>query len=240
VSVTDEAIEKIKGMIIAGELRPGDRLPREADLAQRLGLSRSSLREAVRALSLVRILDVRQGDGTYVTSLDAALLLDALSFVVELHHDRSVLELLEARRLLEAEAAALAAQRIIPAQLDELHALIDAMPSCAGVEEFVENDLGFHRTIAAAAGNTVVSKLLESLSGRTIRARIWRGITEGGAIDRTVAEHQAVCDAIERGSPELARAWMAVHLASVEAWLRQAVEAPGGPSEDGVALGAAQ
>jgi GntR family transcriptional repressor for pyruvate dehydrogenase complex len=237
VSVTDEAIEKIKEMIISGELRPGDRLPREADLAQRLGLSRSSLREAVRALSLVRILDVRQGDGTYVTSLDAALLLDALSFVIELHHDRSVLELLEARRLLEGEAAALAAQRIAPAQVAELHALIEAMPGCADVEEFVENDLAFHRTIAAAAGNSVLTKLLESLSGRTIRARIWRGITERGAIDRTVAEHEAICDAIERGSPELARAWMGVHLASVEAWLRQAVEPPrGAASEYSIAL----
>jgi GntR family transcriptional regulator, transcriptional repressor for pyruvate dehydrogenase complex len=240
VSVTDEAIEKIKEMILSGELRPGDRLPREADLAERLGLSRNSLREAVRALSLVRILDVRQGDGTYVTSLDAALLLDGLSFVTELHHDRSLLELLEARRLLEGEAAALAAQRIAPVQLAELHALIEAMPGCADVEQFVENDLAFHRTIAAAAGNSVLSKLLESVSGRTIRARIWRGITEGGAIDRTVAEHQAICDAIERGSPELARAWMAVHLASVEAWLRQAVEPARGSAEDGVTLGLAQ
>jgi len=239
VSVTDEAIEKIKGMIIDGELGPGDRLPREADLAERLGLSRSSLREAVRALSLVRILDVRQGDGTYVTSLDAALLLDALSFVIELHHDRSVLELLEARRLLEAEAAALAAVRIAPDQLAELQTLIDAMPGCTGVEEFVENDLAFHGTIATGAGNTVVAKLLESLSGRTIRARIWRGITQGGAIDRTVAEHQAIYDAIERGSPELARALMAVHVASVEAWLRQAVQAPRGSGDrqaDGAAL----
>jgi GntR family transcriptional regulator, transcriptional repressor for pyruvate dehydrogenase complex len=231
MSVTDEAIEKIKEMIISGALRPGDRLPREADLAQRLGLSRSSLREAVRALSLVRILDVRQGDGTYVTSLDAALLLDALSFVVELHQDQSVLELLEARRLLEAEAAALAAVRIAPEQVAELRALIAAMPGCSGVEEFVENDLGFHRTIAEAAGNGVLAKLLESLSGRTIRARIWRAITQSGAIDRTVAEHQAICDAIEQQSPELARAWMSVHIASVEAWLRHAVEVPLGAGQ---------
>jgi GntR family transcriptional regulator, transcriptional repressor for pyruvate dehydrogenase complex len=231
MSVTDEAIEKIKEMIISGALRPGDRLPREADLAQRLGLSRSSLREAVRALSLVRILDVRQGDGTYVTSLDAALLLDALSFVVELHQDQSVLELLDARRLLEAEAAALAAVRIAPEQVAELRALIAAMPGCSGVEEFVENDLGFHRTIAEAAGNGVLAKLLESLSGRTIRARIWRAITQSGAIDRTVAEHQAICDAIEQQSPELARAWMSVHIASVEAWLRHAVEVPLGAGQ---------
>jgi GntR family transcriptional regulator, transcriptional repressor for pyruvate dehydrogenase complex len=237
MSVTDEAIEKIKEMIISGALRPGDRLPREADLAQRLGLSRSSLREAVRALSLVRILDVRQGDGTYVTSLDAALLLDALSFVVELHQDRSVLELLEARRLLEAEAAALAAVRREPEQIAELRELIAAMPGCTGVEQFVENDISFHRTIAGAAGNGIVSSLLESLSGRTIRARIWRAITEGGAIDRTVADHQAICDAIERRNPELARAWMTAHVASVESWLRHAIEVRDA-SEDGALLGA--
>ncbi|MFC9955615.1 FadR/GntR family transcriptional regulator, partial [Streptomyces prasinus] len=90
--VTDEAIEKIKAMIVAGELRPGERLPKEADLAGRLGLSRNSLREAVKALSLIRVLDVRQGDGTYVTSLEPALLLDALGFVVDFHHDDTVLD----------------------------------------------------------------------------------------------------------------------------------------------------
>ena len=73
--VTDVAIDKIKDMIISGELAPGDRLPKEAELAQRLGLSRSSLREAVKALCLIRVLDVRQGDGTYVTRLDSELLL---------------------------------------------------------------------------------------------------------------------------------------------------------------------
>jgi GntR family transcriptional repressor for pyruvate dehydrogenase complex len=78
MAVTDEAIEKIKGMIVSGSLRPGDRLPKESELAAELGLSRNSLREAVRALSLIRILDVRQGDGTYVTSLDPQLLLEAL------------------------------------------------------------------------------------------------------------------------------------------------------------------
>jgi GntR family transcriptional repressor for pyruvate dehydrogenase complex len=70
VALTDQAIEKIKVMILSGELSAGDRLPREPDLAAHLGLSRSSLREAVKALSLVNILHVRRGDGTYVTSLE--------------------------------------------------------------------------------------------------------------------------------------------------------------------------
>jgi DNA-binding FadR family transcriptional regulator len=79
VSRTDDAIASIKQMIVTGELRPGDRLPREPDLAERLNLSRNSLREAVRALSLIRVLDVRQGDGTYVTDLDPTTLLETFA-----------------------------------------------------------------------------------------------------------------------------------------------------------------
>ena len=202
MSVTDEAIEKIKDMIISGALRPGDRLPREADLARRLGLSRSSLREAVRALSLVRILDVRQGDGTYVTSLDAALLLDALSFVIELHQDRSVLELLEARRLLEAEAAALAAERREPEQIAELRALIEAMPACKDVEEFVENDMGFHRTIATAAGSY-------GLTRNNIDESPWpitNAPTTPSAMPSTVRRHAAASMALTTSDARAPRA----------------------------------
>src|SRR5207245_7356550 len=112
VPVTDETIDKIKAMIVSGGLRPGSRLPKEADLAQRLGLSRSSLREAVRALSLIRVLDVRQGDGTYVTSLEPQLLLETLSFVVDFHRDDSVRQFLEIRRVLEPAATELATRRM--------------------------------------------------------------------------------------------------------------------------------
>jgi GntR family transcriptional regulator, transcriptional repressor for pyruvate dehydrogenase complex len=224
VSVTDVAIEKIKEMIVSGELRPGERLPKEADLAQRLGLSRSSLREAVRALSLVRILDVRQGDGTYVTSLESDVLLDAMSFVVDLHQDRGVLHVLEARRVLEGAVAALAAEHIGDEELGELRRLIDAAGECATVEEFVENDLEFHRKIARASRNPVLASLLDSVSTRTSRARIWRGITQGGATERARAEHRAIVAALEHHQPEVARAWATVHVAGVEAWLELALE----------------
>src|SRR6478735_4822993 len=126
MAVTDEAIEKIKGMIVSGALRPGDRLPKESELAADLGLSRNSLREAVRALSLIRILDVRQGDGTYVTSLDQQLL-EALSFVVDFHRDDTVLEFLAVRRILEPAATAMAALRISEQQLDALDAQLDKL-----------------------------------------------------------------------------------------------------------------
>jgi GntR family transcriptional repressor for pyruvate dehydrogenase complex len=224
VGVTDIAIEKIKEMLVSGELRPGERLPREADLAQRLGLSRSSLREAVRALSLVRILDVRQGDGTYVTSLESDVLLDAMSFVVDLHQDHGVLHVLEARRVLEAAVAALAAHNIEDGELSELRRLIDEAGDCATVEEFVDNDLEFHRAIARASRNPVLASLLDSVSTRTSRARIWRGITQSGATERTRTEHRAIVAALEDHQPDVASAWASVHVAGVEAWLELALE----------------
>jgi GntR family transcriptional regulator, transcriptional repressor for pyruvate dehydrogenase complex len=224
MSVTDAAIEKIKEMIVSGELRPGDRLPKEADLAQRLGLSRNSLREAVRALSMFRILDVRQGDGTYVTSLESDVLLDAMSFLVDLHHDRGVLHVLEARRVLEAAVAALAAQYIDDEELAELRRLIDESGECTTVEELVEVDLEFHRRIALASRNPVLASLLDSISTRTSRARIWRGITQSGATERTLTEHRAILAALEHHRPDLARARAAVHVAGVEEWVEQALE----------------
>ncbi len=221
MAVTDEAIEKLKTMIVSGELRPGERLPREADLATTLGLSRSSLREAVRALSLVRILDVRQGDGTYVSSLAADSLLDALNFIVEFHHDASVLELLEVRRILEPAASARAAVRISADGVAELRGLLERVTIDSPVEDLVTADIAFHRAIAVAAGNTVLASLIESLSGPTQRARVWRGVTQEGALQRTLDEHRAIFEAIDRRDPEMALTWATVHVAGVEEWLRR-------------------
>lgn len=222
MAVTDEAIEKIKEMIVSGVLHPGERLPKEGELASRLGLSRSSLREAVRALTLVRILDVRQGDGTYVTSLDPELLLDAVSFVVDFHRDDSVLHFLEVRRMLEPAATAIVARHATGEQVARLHAILDELQSSAPVETFVANDLEFHRTIVSFCGNPVLVSLLESLSGPMHRARIWRGLTDERACERTTREHLAIADAIARREPEVAAARTTVHIAGLEDWLRNA------------------
>ncbi|WP_328916938.1 MULTISPECIES: FadR/GntR family transcriptional regulator [unclassified Streptomyces] len=220
MAVTDEAIEKIKEMIVSGALRPGDRLPKESELAAELGLSRNSLREAVRALSLIRILDVRQGDGTYVTSLDPQLLLEALSFVVDFHRDDTVLEFLAVRRILEPAATAMAALRIPFEELDVLFGKLDALGPQPSVEELVASDLEFHRGIVQASGNSVLCSLLDGLSGPTTRARVWRGLTQEDAISRTLQEHRAILAALRDRDAEAARSWSTVHIASVEQWLR--------------------
>ncbi|PBC70394.1 GntR family transcriptional regulator [Streptomyces sp. TLI_235] len=220
VPVTDEAIEKIKAMIVSGELRPGERLPKEADLAERLGLSRNSLREAVKALSVIRVLDVRQGDGTYVTSLEPDVLLDTLGFIVDFHRDDTVLEFLEVRRVLEPAATAMAAGRMSDEEIAALEELLSGLSGDASLEELIDNDLEFHRRIAAGSGNTVLSSLIDGLYGPTRRARVWRGLTEEGAVERTRQQHRAILDAIAGRRPDLAHAWATVHIAGVEQWLR--------------------
>src|SRR5262245_17603095 len=219
LAVTDEAIEKIKAMITSGALRAGDRLPREADLAADLGLSRSSLREAVRALSLVNILDVRRGDGTYVTSLEPRLLLEALSFIVDFHRGDTLLEFLRVRRIREPAATAMAAERITDEESDGLRALLDSIGPDPAVEELVASDLEFHRRIVACSGNSVLSSLLESMSGPVTRVRVWRGVTAAGAWANALAEHRAILDALAAHEPELARSWATVHIAGAEQWL---------------------
>jgi len=222
MAVTDEAILKIKEMILSGELGPGDRLPPEKELSERLGLSRSSMREAVKALEVIRVLDVRRGDGTFVTSLEPRLLLEAMSFVVDLHDDSSVLELFAVRRILEPAAVALAAARIPEGAIRDLRERIAAVGDGSSVEGLVEHDLDFHRAIVAQAGNGYLASLIDSLSGHTVRARIWRGLTQENSVNRTLAEHRAIVDALERRDTELAQALTTVHISGVEQWLRDA------------------
>lgn len=221
MSVTEDAIEAIKQMIVDGELSPGDRLPREPDLAERLGLSRNSLREAVRALSLIRVLDVRRGDGTYVTSLEPSLLMDAMSFVVDFHRDDTVLQFLQARRIVEPAATELAALQMPMNDIRGLADLLDSLGEAPSVDTLVECDLEFHRRIAAGSGNSVLASLVETLSGRTQRARTWRGLTQEGVWERTLAEHHAILQALVERQPDVARAAATVHVAGVEQWLRQ-------------------
>jgi DNA-binding FadR family transcriptional regulator len=223
MALTDEAIDKIRAMITSGELRPGDRLPSEAELGAQLGLSRSSLREAVKALSMINVLDVRRGDGTYVTSLDPELLADAMSFAVHFHHDRSVLHFLAVRRILEPAATALAAAAMSDDDIAGLDALLDELPAEPGVEELVDNDIEFHRRIARGSGNPVLASLIDSVSGRTQRARIWRGFTQTSAVRQTLSEHRAIVAAMADRSPHVAHACAVVHIAGVERWLRQSL-----------------
>ncbi|WP_285136104.1 FadR/GntR family transcriptional regulator [Microbacterium sp. lyk4-40-TSB-66] len=221
-SQTDVVIGGIKAMLTRGELGPGSRLPIEKDLAAQLGVSRGSLREGVRALATLGVLETRQGDGTYVTALDPRTLLSPLGFLADLQQPAHAADLLAVRRMLEAETVSLAATRLTDeelAQLDRTLGVVDTIlqnDPDMDLEGFIDADTEFHRIIARASGNPALAAIIDTLVGRTFRARLWRAITHRGSVRETQAEHRAILDELVRRDPARARIRMQVHLLGVE------------------------
>ncbi|MEV4689395.1 FadR/GntR family transcriptional regulator [Microbacterium sp. LWH3-1.2] len=221
-SQTDVVIHGIKAMIVDGSLSAGSRLPIEKELAAALGVSRGPLREGVRALVILGVLETRQGDGTYVTSLDPSVLMSSLAFLADLRDPSTSGQLLQVRRFLEVESAALAATCIDESGLSELEAILDRMDASTAdldamdVEAFIDGDSEFHSRIAQATENPTLAAFIDSLVGRTMRIRIGRAVREGGSIAATQAEHRAIVDQLRAGSPDGARIRMAAHILGVE------------------------
>ena len=223
-ALTDQAIAEIKNLIMSGEFAADSKLPKEADLAQRLGLSRNSLREAVRALSLIGVLEPRVGDGTYVTSLEPELLLTGMGFVSDLLTGPTLLELHQVRRILEPVATAMAATRLGEDDFAALEACLERMDSAQTTQAFIAADEEFHRIIGTASGNSTLASLIQNLSGGTLRARLWVAATEQGAIETTRQRHRDILAALREGDAELARAADLIHLSEGEVWLRKLTE----------------
>ncbi|MDQ0577243.1 GntR family transcriptional repressor for pyruvate dehydrogenase complex [Agromyces albus] len=221
-------------MIGSGELKAGDRLPIEKDLAAQLGVSRGSLREAVRSLATLGVLETRQGDGTYVTKLDSGSLLRPLEFWARLQEATQSAELLAVRRVLETESAGLAAVRLTDDELAELEGIladIDVGLTTGNLapEAFIDADAAFHRRIAVASGNAALAALIDSLMTRTLRGRLWRAITERDSVGEAHAEHRAILAALRTRDAERARIRMAAHLLGVEVFAAEhpvAVDVP--------------
>ncbi|MCJ7873364.1 FadR/GntR family transcriptional regulator [Phaeobacter sp. J2-8] len=227
----DRAISLVKDLILAGEFRPGDKLPNEAGLAARLDVSRNSLREAVRAMQTMRILEARQGDGTYVSDLDPVAMLQVLSFAVDVSDARSVLWYLELRQVLELAAVQEAAARRNDADLADLREI----HKCTLIEEDPQRlmalDAAFHDRIAAIGANPFHAALLRIVSAPTVRARIWRQRMEDQDYQDLRNEHGAILDAIERRAVQAAQSEMWRHLNGVVSWVRDNAEALAKPEE---------
>lgn len=218
VPLTHDVVEDVRRMVLDGTLRPGDRLPSEKDLAVHLGVSRGSLREGVRALAALGILQARHGDGTYVTELDATRLVAPLAFLGDMPGDRT--DVLAVRRTLETEAAALAARHSSPALLEQARASLDDMAGAFAepvldAARVAAADVAFHRTVAEASGNRVLAALVDALAAPRARERAWRDLHEDTAT-RVVGEHAAILDALTDADPDRARILMAAHLIGAE------------------------
>ncbi len=217
---TSQAIASLKDLLLRGEVRPGERLPPEADLAARLDVSRNVLREAVRALVHAGVLRTRQGDGTYVAFLEPAHMLDGVALYSSLATGSRLAQVLDARRIIEPELTALAAVRIDPGDIDTLYEYIDAMAAATDATFPVEKDVEFHRLIARASGNDLLARLLDALTPITVRPRQWRAIVDAGSLAGQVHQHRAIADAIRAHDPDAARAAALLHVSDVVRFFR--------------------
>ncbi|RFC69856.1 FadR/GntR family transcriptional regulator [Streptomyces sp. AcE210] len=224
LSVVDVAIGRLKKRIESGEFAPGQRLPPETALANELELSRPSLREAVRALAMAGVLDVRRGDGTFVTDLRPDRLVRAIGSFLDLANDTGLDEMLECRKVIEPGATALAATRIDAAALDALHQRIERMRTLHDPEELVREDLAFHADIVAATGNRTLESLLSSVTQQTARARIWRALIKSDVLAWTHEQHMDIYRALRAHDSLAAFTAANRHVNDVDAWVRDRLD----------------
>jgi len=161
--VYETVIDQIKGMIISGELRKGDRLPPERDLVDTLQVSRTSIREALRALQIIGLVECRQGGGNFIRESFEDNLIEPLSLMFVLQNSRN-LELLELRKSIEVQMAALAAGKIGDTELNELEGIIRRMKEDPTEAESVRLDADFHYLIARSSGNRLMESILRAVS----------------------------------------------------------------------------
>ncbi|MCX5442387.1 MULTISPECIES: FadR/GntR family transcriptional regulator [unclassified Streptomyces] len=225
LSVVDVAISRLKKRIESGEFAPGQRLPPETALANELELSRPSLREAVRALAMAGVLDVRRGDGTFVTDLRPDRLVRAIGSFLDLANDTGLDEMLECRKVIEPGATALAATRIDAATLDALHQRIERMRTLHDPEELVREDLAFHADIVAATGNRTLESLLSSVTQQTARARVWRALIKSDVLAWTHEQHMDIYRALRAHDSLAAFTAANRHVNDVDAWVRDRLDA---------------
>ncbi len=221
MSVTTRAIQSIRAMIVAGDLAPGGRLPPEQEFAEQLGVSRGSLREAVRALAEINVLDVRRGDGTYVTSLAPSELLSGLVFAIELFQASGLDEVIEVRQLLLPPAAALAAQRVTPDQLVQMHGVIDQIEAASDPEEIATLHDQFAALVYDASGNETLASILRALQvrGENVR-RAWLS-AEPDRRAIALAHQRMLLEALERGDSDVARSVSAVQVERRRRWIER-------------------
>ncbi|MFZ5652011.1 MAG: FadR/GntR family transcriptional regulator [Bacillota bacterium] len=217
--IYEEIIDQVKALIADGTLSPGDRLIPERELAEKLKVGRSAVREAIRALGAMGIVEIKPGEGTFITESNTNPFMDMLAYLLVAERD-SVRELLELRKILEVEAAGLAAIRHTAEGLKSMEAHLEQMKIDIINGELGEQaDMNFHFAVAEATQNSLLVKLMNTIADtmrsglRTAREQIYR--TPGNP-ERLLREHYEIFDQIKNSNPEAARRTMFEHLEKVE------------------------
>ena len=211
VSIAEEIAKQIMDLISSGTLRPGQRLPAERELCEHFRTSRPSLREALRGLAIVGVLDARVGDGTSV-SVNGGVFMRKVMELRMITEKHDIDNLLDARLALEVMSAARAAKNATEENLNELRELLAKMKASGTNEtQFARLDAEFHVVIAKASGNTLILDLVSMIRSQLIRA-LTNALRSPNAIWHSNEEHATLLNAIERHDPDASRAAMLAHL----------------------------
>ncbi|MEO8393376.1 MAG: FadR/GntR family transcriptional regulator [Chloroflexota bacterium] len=228
-AISDQITDRVLSLIREQQLRPGDKLPPERELALLMGVSRATVREALRSLAMINVVELRHGSGSYVTSLEPKLLVENFALVFSLT-DNSFLQLIEAREVIEPGAMALAAQRITDEEIAQLEDILERSRECLQhpPPDFAQLDIEFHIKTAEFSRNVLLTRIMQAIAqmsiassqrtaGESISVRTRR-------VERAIRMHQRILDALKAHDPELARQRMLEHLLAVEDTLRGTVK----------------
>ncbi|HKF04254.1 MAG TPA: FadR/GntR family transcriptional regulator [Candidatus Sulfotelmatobacter sp.] len=211
----EQIVQQIEESIVKGDLKPGDQLPAERELAQRFGVSRTAVREAVKALREKGLVEAYSGKGTFITDGTTQAVRQSLDLMVKIGQAEGSTHLAEVRAILEPEIAALAATRIQDPELATMREAVAVMDRAGqDPEAYIEADLDFHLALAEGAANPLILSLLDSIVGllREQRLRIFR--VPGGP-ERGQLHHKRILEAVEKRDVEKARQAMRAHLSQV-------------------------
>lgn len=211
----EQIVGQIEDSILKGALKPGDQLPAERELAHQFGVSRTAVREAVKALREKGLVEAHPGRGTFVTDGTSHSIRQTLDWILRTGPEKGAAHVVEVREILEPEIAALAASRADEDAIASMREAVAVMDHARrDPEAFIEADLDFHLSLAEAAGNPLILSLIDSIVAvlREQRMRIFK--VEGGP-ERGQYHHKRILDAIEHHDPQAARDAMRAHLQQV-------------------------
>jgi len=212
--VHEGIVSQIRQLVTGGHIKPGDQLPSERELSEKLRVSRASVREAIRALESLGLVEIRIGAGTYVAS-PAHTLLSPLASVTLQQRD-VLLDIFEARKTIEPEIAAFAAKRAGAEEIERMEEILSEQArQIAAGDTGVEADTAFHALLAQAAKNKVFLKLNEAIVDSLYETRE-RSLTIGGRPARSLQGHREILGAIRARDAARARAAMLTHLRAIE------------------------
>jgi GntR family transcriptional regulator, transcriptional repressor for pyruvate dehydrogenase complex len=218
-SLSDEIVEQIIDLISRGVLKPGERLPSEKELCRRFGVGRTTIREALRSLAVMGILDGRVGEGTFVSADNRKYLEKALQWGLVIDR-KDVSDLVETRLMLESQTAYTAAAKATEENLQEMAEALEGMQRSLDLpEQYLEHDLRFHLAIARGTQNPILYNLLSMTRGY-LQTWISESLSKPSArkmrarAESSVLEHQRILQALRKHNPEDARQAMTDHILS--------------------------